>query len=475
MAVNQTSVWKVRFKPALTPGGFAVLAVALIILIRSLLARNPFEILLSSAALLVLFIFWIIGAWKSRKLKYLEPGWKQPFPMTANAGEASLITGLDAPVPLFFRLHFVVRGRFFPAGYGNGHRVLVETSVSGGTPQALLPLDFPVSGIFQGNGFCQLRDIFGFFSFLCGTPQQRTIKVRSAPWFGKNFHINAQSGAEDRRNKNSSDEERYYMREYTPGDRFRDINWKSSEKIDSLITRISPDNQEKVSRIEIYFRNYGPVYSKSGKTGSSAIKTGRKKQKPSLEELWLLDRAKARLSQFLRSLKEEQSSYIFHVRTAEKSWEIEDTNDLEDFLEELAGISFSLPQNESLFPAGTLGDLYVFSTVCDLGLPGFLLSCSLRPITLFLVQQRKQKSNEKYSLEQKPIRRVPDHVQRKIDSERLAMNKERETETENETLYVRDFALKGCIPPPRWLIRRNIKPLGANAGRVEIIFAETKL
>jgi hypothetical protein len=304
--------------------------------------------------------------------------------------------------------------------------VLAETSVprGGGNPAAAkLPLDFPMSGVFHGEGFCRLRDIFGFYSFSCGRPEQKTVMIRSAPCFGKKIYISAQSGAEDRRTKTSTDDERYYMREYTPGDRFRDINWKSSEKIDALITRISPDNQEKVSRIEVYFRNYGP----SGK--------------PSLEALWLLDRAKARLSYFLRSLKEEQSSYIFHVHTANGSREIEDSEDLENFLEELAGLSFSPPKNEAAIPTAA-GELYVFSTACDAGLNGFLVACNPRPVSLFMIQ---------------PL------VERK------------KTEQNTDILRKRDFPLNGCIPLPRWLVSGDVKQLGVNADRVKIFYAGTKL
>nr|AGS52260.1 hypothetical protein [uncultured bacterium contig00059] len=405
---------KLHYRPVFTPIGGAVLILALVILIRSLTARNAYEILFSSAILLILLFLGIVGSWKASKLKSLETGWKPPFPMTANAGEETLISGLDVPVPIFFRLHFIIRGRFSPAGFSAGSAsqcpVLAETSVprSGGNSApaaAKLLLDFPMSGIFQGEGFCRLRDIFGFYSFSCGESQQKTLKVRSAPCFGKKIYISAQSGAEDRRTKTSTDDERYYMREYTPGDRFRDINWKSSEKIDALITRISPDTQEKVSRIEVCFRNYGP----SGK--------------PSLEALWLLDRAKARLSYFLRSLKEEQSSYIFHVHTANGSHEIEDSEDLDNFLEELAALSFSSPKNEAAVPGGAAsGELYVFSTACDTGLNGFIVACSPRPVSLFMIQPAEQRAGQDTD------------ILRKID-----------------------FPLNGCVPLPRWLVNNKVK------------------
>jgi hypothetical protein len=297
-----------------------------------------------------------------------------------------------------------------------------------------------MSGVFQGDCFCRLRDVFGFYSFACGIIQKRTINVRSSPCFGKRLPVKAQSGAEDRRNKTSTDEERYYMREYNPGDRFRDINWKSSEKVDSLITRISPDNQEKVSRIDVYFRNFGSP------------------GKPSLEALWLLDRVKARLSFFLRSLKEEQSSFIFHVRAASGSWEIEDSEDLEEFLEELAGLSFSAPQNESAAftgpTAGTNGgDLYVFSTACDMGLNGFILACNPRPVTLFIVQPGEGKKEDDKGKKGKG-KKPPDKT---------------------EILLKRDFLAKGALPLPRWLAKGKVKRLGVSAGRVEMTYAETKL
>jgi len=423
---SSAGIW-VRQQSVFTPAGGAALVIALIILIRSLMARNAYEILLSSAILIFLLAFGIAGAWKSRQLKELEPGWKPPPLMTANAMEETLVTGLGHlgyPVPLFFRLHFIVRGRFYPAGSISGNPVSAETSVPRGEDTARLELNFPMSGIFHGEGYCRLKDIFGLFSFSCGILMRKTLTIRSAPCLGANFYINTQSGAEDRRNKSSSDEERYYMREYAPGDRFRDINWKSSEKIDTLITRISPDNQEKINRINIYFRNYGPVSSKV-----------------SLEALWLLDRAKARLSRFLRSVINEQASCIFQVKFAQGSMEIKNDGDLEVFLDELSGIPFSPPVNESISHTWALGEIYVFSTACDIGLPAFLIACKQGSVSLFLTQP--------------------------------AMKGEKSPNT--ETISIRDFPANGCIPSPLWLYRDRIKRLNVSDSRPEINYAGTRL
>ncbi|MDR0324101.1 MAG: hypothetical protein LBI12_06620, partial [Treponema sp.] len=205
------------------------------------------------------------------------------------------------------------------------------------------------------------------------------------------------------------------------------------------ITRISPDNQEKVSRIEIYFRNYGPV------------------KKSSLQSLWMLDRAKAKLSHFLRALMEMQSSFVFSIRSAGGSWEIEDAEDLETFLDEFAGLSFSPPGNEAVFYAGkgeplSKGQLYVFSTACDVGLTGFLFACQPRPVSLFFVQPAPHQSAGE----------------------------------EKEMLYIRDFPAKGCVPLAHWVFSGKIKQTnsgtvkenaagGSGAGKIENIYAETRL
>jgi len=433
-----------------TPVGGVVFLVVLVILLRSLINRNSYEILLSCGILLLLLLLGIIGFWKSFKLKAMEPGWKPPFPMTANTNERTDITGLAAPVPLFFRLHYFVRGRFFPGGdsdkNSDGSSMLIETSVSRGATAAQLMLDFPMSGVFKGDGYCKLRDIFGFFSFSCGQPLSRTVNVRSAPCFGKRIHINAQSGAEDKRHKQSADEERFYMREYTPGDRLRDINWKSSDRIDTLITRISTDTQEKISRIEVHFRNY-----------KSQLVKG--KHQASLEELWLLDRAKARLAYFLRSIKDQNSSFIFDVRAAQGNWEIEDDQDLDAFLEELSGLSFATAKNENIPPAGA-GDIYVFSTACDKSLPDFLLACNTRPVTLFISQPGLKTAEIKKNKSMLPF------------SEK---DKKLNNDNEKEILHIGDFESKGCTVPARWFAFGKVKPLSVNNSRMEINYADVKL
>ncbi|MDR1238983.1 MAG: DUF58 domain-containing protein [Treponema sp.] len=422
-----------RFRPVFTPAGFAAAAIALFILVQSLVFRNAYEIVLSAALLCFLLICFIAGTLGAGRFAGLSPLWTVPAPLGANAAEETAVAGLDLPVPWFFRLHFVVRGRFFPGGSADGCRWSAETSAAPGGGPARLTINFPMSGIFLGESSCRLRDLFGFFSFPCGIPGSRALTIRSAPCSGNSFRIEAHSGAEDRRNKSADDQERYYMREYAPGDRFRDINWKSSGRIDTLITRISPDTQEKVNRIEVRFRNYGPS---GGPPWAS------------LEELWLLDRAKAQLARFLRSVQAEQAKYVLHVRAAEGAWDIYHEDDLEKFLDELAGLSFSPVRQEGAADAPAGGgreNLYVFSTPCDSGLTAFLMNAT-RPVFLFLCRPV-------------PPGTLPGEV---------------------ETLHLRDFPLGGFAPPFRWLKARRAPSRGfanpplVSGGRILPGYAEAR-
>ena len=418
----------------LTPPGIAVIAFTLIILIRSLAARNAHEIVLSAAAALLLAALWLTGKWAARRLEALEPVWTLPAPIRAASAEDWFVTAPPANIPRFFRLHFRVRGRFFPQGATEGCPVFAETSIPQKSDSAApLSLSFPLGGLFRGGTSCRLRDMFGLFSFPCGEERERTLKIRSAPCDSMPLRIDAQSGAEDRRNKNANDEERYYMREYAPGDRFRDINWKSSERINTLITRISPDSQEKITRIEVHFRNYGPV----------------SQQQPALADLWLLDRAKARLAWFLRKVKEEKASYVFHVRSAASSWDLNDDEEIEAFLEELSAVPFFPASNEGNALPQAAGEIYIFSTACDTTLPAFLLTQQGRPCSLFMAQNAGRE---------------------KTRAEKVSQDK-----PEVESLLLRNFFSGSFVPFPQWLLPRRERLLNVNGARMMIDYAETRL
>jgi hypothetical protein len=344
-----------RFFPAcFKAGGLFVLLAGLGICIRGLAYRDPYQIVLAGLALALWLALFLAGLFGSKRLELLVPGWLAPVPLAAGGGggAAHTITGLDAKVPYFFRLHFIVRGNF---SSGAGSRFLVSSEVSGGGPEARLSLNFPMSGIFHGQGLCRLRDVFGFFSFPCGPVLHRSLPVQPAPHRKKPLlRIDPFSGSEDRQSRSQTDEERYYMREYAPGDRFRDINWKTSERLATLITRISPHTQEKTKLIYLAFRNYGP--------GKGLLAS------------WLLDRTKARLAVFLRTLKEEHPEFIFHISTAGGERTVQSTEEVEAFLDELAGMDFQPAAAGFSAEDADKAELYLFSTSCDMALASLLAS-----------------------------------------------------------------------------------------------------
>ena len=226
---------KKRWRPFFSPQGLAIFVIALLVLIRSLYARNVYEIVLSSGALFFLLILGLSGAWALRLLKNLEPHWKPPFPLAAGSAAGFAPAGAFAPagsaadewlvncplinrgrLPFFFRLHFLVRGRFYPQGmkgedslsrrflFGlfpggkSGVMVFAQSSLPRGKDTAPLDLVFPMGGLFVGEGHLRLRDIFGIFSFPCGVDSQQTLNIRSAPCDKKPLRIEALSGEEDK-------------------------------------------------------------------------------------------------------------------------------------------------------------------------------------------------------------------------------------------------------------------------------------
>jgi hypothetical protein len=159
------------------------------------------------------------------------------------------------------------------------------------------------------------------------------------------------------------------------------------------------------------------------------------------------------------------------VRTASRSWEIEDEEDLDAFLEELAQVGFSFDNMQSMENLPPSVELYVFSTACDKGLPSFILACHPRPVSLFLVQPLSDNKKSFFSfaqIEKKPVQK------KSVLGEKPAAGTV--PKKEPETLRKRDFPAKGCFPyNPLWLIGGKVKQLGVQANRVEIIYAETKL
>jgi hypothetical protein len=159
---------------------------------------------------------------------------------------------------------------------------------------------------------------------------------------------------ESSQKQQSSDEEKYYMREYMPGDRMKDINWKASFRISEMITRISPMSPEQSKLITIEFRNYS--YMKHD----------------SLESIIHLNFLKSWLVSFLYAMKNTYPDYRFRVVTSEGHTLIEDKKDIDRFTRTLAGIFYCDPARDLKADETASVERYVFSTPYDRGLAGYL-------------------------------------------------------------------------------------------------------
>jgi hypothetical protein len=215
-----------------------------------------------------------------------------------------------------------------------------------------------------------IRDLFGLTRARYGDDpargfDERMLMVQPASWSPKGIPpIEPSVGLEEKSRRRTSDEERYYMREYMPGDRFRDINWKVSSRLNELITRISPLTQERTTVLEVVFRNF------------------RDPAPESVESLAHLNVIKSWLVSFLRRMKSDHPEVQFRVQTATAVELLTTEEEIERFAWELASEFFS---GESSVPPldSAPGELFVFSTPFDLRLPRFLATQSHSRVHLF--------------------------------------------------------------------------------------------
>lgn len=143
------------------------------------------------------------------------------------------------------------------------------------------------------------------------------------------------------------------MREYIPGDRFRDINWKASSRLAQLVTRISPYSQEKTRVIPILLRHF------------------REPLPETVESLVHLNVLKSWLLSFLRQVKQEHPDYQFAVWTGLGQQRLEAEEDIERFAFSLATLHF-LPDPFDLPAEPGWEELYIFTTPFDRHLPTVL-------------------------------------------------------------------------------------------------------
>ncbi len=364
--MKETLVKSFAYHYPLTAAGTLLLAAALYLLGRGLAQENPYGLLLSVLALILLAASSIAARLQAQRFRLHQPHWHWDSSGALYArrvGSSQTLITDNVPTLPFFRIHFQLNG-ILKAGREAGLRIGREISFAHGTRHSI-DMYFPVCGLYSCRGRFFVRDIFGLSRARFGEQMQSRLSIQPASFTQKSIPlVDPSVGFEETSRRRSSDVEKYYMREYLPGDRFRDINWKVSSRLDELITRISPVTQEKTTILPVLLRNF------------------RDEERESLPSIMHLNVLKSWLMAFLRAMKREYPEMQFRVASGSGVWLLETDEDIERFSWELAGMYFRREAGaESPLPPEE--QLFVFSTAFDRGLPLFISSQAQARVFVF--------------------------------------------------------------------------------------------
>jgi hypothetical protein len=363
-----------RYFYPFTVAGSLLLAGSILLLATGLARRNPYALFLGLLALAVLGVLAAAGRIQAGRAARAPLTWDSSATLTARSrDQTQSLHGDPAPLLPFYRHHFRLSGTLT---VGRGASLWIVRDVSFASGRALagavqpIPLHVPLCGPLTCRGRFAVRDLFGLTRSRYGeTPEQgaeeRRMTVQPASWsLGAMPPIDPSVGLEEKSHRRTSDEERYYMREYMPGDRFRDINWKVSSRLNELITRISPLTQERTTVVEVAFRNF------------------REPAPETVESLAHLNVLKSWLVSFLRRMKSDHPEVQFRVQSAAGIQLLVSDEEVDRFAWELAGEFFAREGGTARMEAAT-GELFVFSTPFDRGLARFLADASHARVHLF--------------------------------------------------------------------------------------------
>jgi hypothetical protein len=359
-----------------TIAGSLLFIVSVVLIGTGLAQRNPYALFLGLLSLAVLGVLAVAGRLQAGRAAGFPVQWDSSTTLIARRSDlAQSLHGEPAPLLPFFRHHFRLSGTL-NVGRGASLTIVREVAFASGTGRSSsaaahpIPLHLPLCGSLTCRGRFMIRDLFGLTRARYGDDpargfDERMLMVQPASWSPKGIPpIEPSVGLEEKSRRRTSDEERYYMREYMPGDRFRDINWKVSSRLNELITRISPLTQERTTVLEIAFRNF------------------REPAPESVESLAHLNVLKSWLVSFLRRMKTDHPEVQFRVQTAAAVEMLASDEEIERFAWELASEFFA---SESSVPAieAAPGELFVFSTPFDRRLSRFLAAQTHTRVHLF--------------------------------------------------------------------------------------------
>jgi len=330
-----------------TPGGTALFGVSVYLLGLGYGQKNFITLFLSVSALGFLAGLYILGRIQALKFESKNLAWKVPPYVYAGKKSADLeVSGDSKKAFLFYRIHLSlsVRAKIDTAAYLRLYR---EEAFTGEGAQSI-PLTIPVSGRAELKGRSKICDIFGMTRNRFGKTVIHKTGVLPGFLQGKVPDLLIEGGVDTKSKRKDSDEDKYYMRDYIPGDRLRDINWKASSRSSDIFTRISPISQEKSRTLYIDFRHFAE------NTGG-----GRR--------AYHLDYIKRWLFTFLWTIKQAEPSFTFDILTGKGRTIVHEEEELIRLAYSLGDIFYQ--QDPGIFhQSGESSEIYIFTTPYDTAL-----------------------------------------------------------------------------------------------------------
>ena len=355
--------------------GTTLFFISLYLLITAFYNNNPYSLIISFSSLIILTVLGILGRLQANQGIQVE--WDSTIPLYAKQNNKFLVYINKFKRFLFYRLHIQIKGKM-RAGK-KAYLYIYEEVSSYGQNEIEVPCYFPVCGSFNAKGTLFIKDIFHLTRSRFQKEQKQILRIRPANLADiKIPDIKAMEGFEDTAKRKQADEEKYYQREYMPGDRFRDINWKATSRVSKLITKISHITQEKTKTILIIFRNF--------KQNSNT---------DTLDSIAHLNILKSWLISFLKKVKEKNKNYIFNVVTGMGPVMLETLEEIELFSSELGSIYF---QTDAMSFANIKipSEVFVFTTCYDKNINSFLTFFSDSKINIFRTVQEKKLQADAY-------------------------------------------------------------------------------
>ncbi|MFP4383417.1 MAG: DUF58 domain-containing protein [Spirochaetia bacterium] len=327
----------------LTYGGTLFFLIAVITLFSGITRNSSAAALVGFLGLFLLGILLLFSLSAKRRRSAGEVSWFLPNPIrTFSANQKLRVTLPWKNAPMFFRYHHSFFGRNIsgteiiePFRFGG-------TSSPGGTFQ--FTVYFRFSGLLSGYTAVHLRDIFGLTKSLLQVSEKKSVPV--VPGIISNIpkeSAESSSGTGEDQLKRISEDMKYFMREYIPGDRYRDINWKATLRVEELITRTAPVTNREVKIIPVFLLHACTEDAERYRFYEAALH---------------LEATKSWLLTFISRILDEESDYIFDIYTDTRTMRVQDHDDLEMVYQMLGGTGFvrrmhiqpaELPQGAVIF------------------------------------------------------------------------------------------------------------------------------